>query len=40
MSVSDDLAEKKRPASRLSLLGLFKEIFNWYPSEYPTAEKK
>ncbi|KAL2689195.1 hypothetical protein Neosp_003247 [[Neocosmospora] mangrovei] len=25
---------------RLSLLGLLKEIFNWYPSEYPSEERK
>lgn len=25
---------------RLSLLGLFKEIFNWYPSHYPSEERK
>ncbi|RSM04283.1 hypothetical protein CEP52_006926 [Fusarium oligoseptatum] len=25
---------------RLSFLGLLKEIFNWYPSEYPSDERK
>ncbi|CAJ2509543.1 Uu.00g145690.m01.CDS01 [Anthostomella pinea] len=29
--------EKK---GRLSLYGVFKEVFNWYPSEYPAAERK
>lgn len=27
-------------AKRPSLLGFFKEIFNWYPSEYPKEERK
>lgn len=25
---------------RLGLIGLFKEVFNWYPAEYPAAERK
>lgn len=25
---------------RLSPLGVFKEVFNWYPKEYPAEEKK
>ncbi|KAI1335466.1 MFS general substrate transporter [Xylariaceae sp. FL0016] len=25
---------------RRSLIGVFREIFNWYPSEYPLAERK
>ncbi|KAI7781990.1 Pantothenate transporter liz1 [Diaporthe eres] len=29
---------QQRPRS--SLLGVFKEVFNWYPSEYPVAERK
>ncbi|KAL7619487.1 hypothetical protein AAE478_010026 [Parahypoxylon ruwenzoriense] len=29
----------KERQQRLSFLGLIKEIFNWYPSEYPTAER-
>lgn len=41
MSVSERSApEGKKPLSRLSLWGLLKEIFNWYPSEYPIAERK
>ncbi|CRG87043.1 Pantothenate transporter liz1 [Talaromyces islandicus] len=30
---------KTQPA-RLALFGLFKEVFNWYPSEYPSQEKR
>ncbi|KAJ4396764.1 hypothetical protein N0V93_000986 [Gnomoniopsis smithogilvyi] len=41
MSDTDEMASKgQRDLSRLSLWGLFKEIFNWYPSEYPVAERK
>ncbi|KAI1469110.1 MFS general substrate transporter [Daldinia caldariorum] len=29
-----------KPGQRLSLFGLIKEIFNWYPSDYPIAERK
>lgn len=29
-----------KPGKRLSPLGLFKEVFNWYPSELPAAERK
>lgn len=25
---------------RLGLLGVFKEVFNWYPAEYPAEERK
>ncbi|KAJ6160910.1 MFS general substrate transporter, partial [Penicillium chermesinum] len=31
--------QKINPANR-SLLGLFKEVFNWYPSAYPAEERK
>ena len=31
-----EIAKKQR----LGLVGLFKEVFNWYPSEYPAAERK
>lgn len=41
MSSSEDPAPVgKKDLSRLSPWGLFKEIFNWYPSEYPSAERK
>ncbi|KUI67531.1 Pantothenate transporter liz1 [Cytospora mali] len=40
MSDSGSVPMKSRPAARLTLLGLFKEVFNWYPSEYPEAERK
>jgi hypothetical protein len=26
--------------TRLGLIGVFKEVFNWYPKEYPAEEKK
>ncbi|KAI1483671.1 MFS general substrate transporter [Daldinia eschscholtzii] len=29
-----------KQSQRLSLYGLIKEIFNWYPSSYPAAERK
>ncbi|KAL4901413.1 hypothetical protein BDW74DRAFT_187652 [Aspergillus multicolor] len=32
------MSEPKK--ARPSLLGLFKEIFNWYPSSYPAEERK
>jgi hypothetical protein len=25
---------------RASLIGIFKEVFNWYPAEYPAEERK
>lgn len=41
MSTSDRTEPKGgRDLSRLSLWGLFKEIFNWYPAEYPIAERR
>ncbi|KAF2170567.1 hypothetical protein M409DRAFT_64257 [Zasmidium cellare ATCC 36951] len=33
-------AEKGQPKKRLGVFGLIKEIFNWYPGEYPKEEKK
>ncbi|KAI1634300.1 major facilitator superfamily domain-containing protein [Biscogniauxia mediterranea] len=30
----------KQSKGHLGLIGLIKEIFNWYPSEYPAAERK
>lgn len=29
---------RKRPSN--SLLGIIKEVFNWYPSSYPLEERK
>lgn len=43
MSATEDTAlEAKKPhkAPKTSLLGLFKEVFNWYPSEYSSDERK
>lgn len=41
MSATADLEpQDQKDLSRLSLWGLFKEIFNWYPSEYAVAERK
>ncbi|KAJ5755642.1 hypothetical protein N7533_005185 [Penicillium manginii] len=34
------MSEAKPKAGRPSLLGVFKEIFNWYPSEYPSEERR
>lgn len=40
-SAPDKMEPKgKRDLSRLSLWGLLKEIFDWYPSEYPVVERK
>lgn len=33
-------AKKPNEARKPSLLGLFKEVFNWYPSEYSSDERK
>ncbi|KAF3030765.1 hypothetical protein E8E15_010977 [Penicillium rubens] len=34
------MSDLKSKAGRLSLLGLVKEVFNWYPSSYPAEERK
>ncbi|CAI7638032.1 unnamed protein product [Penicillium pancosmium] len=34
------MSETKQKTGRPSLLGVFKEVFNWYPSEYPSEERK
>ncbi|OQE11517.1 hypothetical protein PENVUL_c002G00324 [Penicillium vulpinum] len=34
------MSDPKRKTGRLSLLGLVKEVFNWYPSSYPAEERK
>ncbi|KAJ5899567.1 hypothetical protein N7495_004311 [Penicillium taxi] len=34
------MAELKPKTRRLGPLGLFKEVFNWYPSSYPAEERK
>lgn len=33
-------AKSPHKAPKNSLLGLFKEVFNWYPSEYSSDERK
>ncbi|KAJ5173128.1 hypothetical protein N7492_005721 [Penicillium capsulatum] len=34
------MSDPKQKPRGLGLLGLLKEIFNWYPSSYPSAERK
>ncbi|KGO45054.1 Major facilitator superfamily domain, general substrate transporter [Penicillium expansum] len=34
------MSDLKGKGGKLSPLGLFKEIFNWYPSSYPAEERK
>jgi len=34
------MAVGKTRAKKLGLLGLFREVFNWYPAEYPAEERK
>lgn len=34
------MADVHKGTKRLSPWQLFKEVFNWYPSEYPSAERK
>lgn len=34
--MADQLVKQKR----LGFIGLWKEVFNWYPAEYPAAERK
>ena len=34
------MSDLKPKSGRLSLLGLVKEVFNWYPSHYPAEERK
>ncbi|KAJ5788320.1 hypothetical protein N7457_003310 [Penicillium paradoxum] len=34
------MSDLKSKTRRLSLLGLIKEVFNWYPSSYPSEERK
>ncbi|KAK3374730.1 MFS general substrate transporter [Podospora didyma] len=34
------MAELKLKQKRPALLGLLKEVFNWYPAEYPAEERK
>jgi hypothetical protein len=34
------MSDLKPKGARLSLLGLVKEVFNWYPSSYPSEERK
>ncbi|CAG8054456.1 unnamed protein product [Penicillium nalgiovense] len=34
------MSDLKSKGGRLSLLGLVKEVFNWYPSSYPDEERK
>ncbi|KAJ6044808.1 uncharacterized protein N7446_003002 [Penicillium canescens] len=34
------MSDLKPKPGRLSLLGLVKEVFNWYPSHYPVEERK
>ena len=38
LELSSMVEEKKQ--KRLGPLGIIKEIFNWYPSEYPAEERK
>jgi ACS family pantothenate transporter-like MFS transporter len=35
-----ELNLKPKGGKRLSLFGVIKELFNWYPSEYPPEENK
>ena len=37
---SDKMSEIKPKATKLTLFGVIKEIFNWYPAEYPSQERK
>ncbi|GAD94613.1 hypothetical protein NECHADRAFT_37175 [Paecilomyces variotii No. 5] len=34
------MSDSKQRTTRLSLLDVLKEVFNWYPSEYPSQERK
>ncbi|KAF4985680.1 hypothetical protein F66182_16904, partial [Fusarium sp. NRRL 66182] len=34
------MSEIKPKQSKLTLFGVIKEIFNWYPAEYPSHERK
>ena len=34
------MADVHKATKRLTPWQLFKEVFNWYPSEYPSAERK
>ncbi|KAJ5473426.1 hypothetical protein N7475_002992 [Penicillium sp. IBT 31633x] len=34
------MSDLKPKTGRLSLLGLIKEVFNWYPTSYPSEERK
>ncbi|KAK9788965.1 hypothetical protein SCARD494_09481 [Seiridium cardinale] len=34
------MSEPKRQPQKLTLIGVVKEVFNWYPSEYPAEERK
>lgn len=34
------MSDLKQKTGRLSPLGLLKEVFNWYPSSYPSEERK
>ncbi|KAG6362272.1 hypothetical protein INS49_010502 [Diaporthe citri] len=40
MSTPEETKATSSQRSRSSLIGVFKEVFNWYPSEYPVEEKK
>lgn len=35
-----NMAEGREEKGSPTVLGVFKEIFNWYPSEYPPEERK
>ena len=34
------MSGKNSKAEKLGAWGLFKEVFNWYPSDYPTNERR
>jgi hypothetical protein len=36
----DIAMSEAKPRPRISALGVFKEIFNWYPSHYPAEERR
>lgn len=40
MPTPEDTKASSQQGPRSSLIDVFKEVFNWYPSEYPVAEKK